>query len=68
MAIGAISLILARLYIILAPHFMTFEFQAAIGRFGLALTEGLPPLLLAFGLAGTVWGLWGHERWLKEPR
>jgi hypothetical protein len=33
---------------------------------GLSLMAGLPPLLLTFGLAGVVWGLWGHERWLGE--
>lgn len=68
MALGAISLLLARLYIMLRPHFMSFEVEEALGRVGLTLTEGLPPILLTFGLAGIVWGLWGHERWLKETR
>lgn len=66
MAFGAISLIIARIYFVLAPHFMTNDFLAAIGPVGISLTIGLPPLLLAFGLAGIVWGLWGHERWLHE--
>ena len=39
-----------------------------MGRVGLSLAEGLPPLFLTFGLAGIVWGLWGHEKWLNETR
>ncbi len=66
MAIGAISMLVARLYFVLSPHLMTFEVEAAIGRVGISLADGLPKLLLTFGLAGIVWGLWGHERWLKE--
>ena len=31
-------------------------------------TIGLPPLMLTLGLAGVVWGLWGHERWIKATR
>ncbi len=66
MGYGAIALLVARLYILLAPHFLNIDFLHAIGPIGIALTEGLPPLLLTFGLAGVVWGLWGHEKWLKE--
>lgn len=66
MALGAISLLAARLYFLLAPHFIDNNVLAAIGPIGISLTIGLPPLLLTFGLAGIVWGLWGHERWLKE--
>ncbi len=66
MASGAISLLLARLFLSLQPHFMTNDFLGAIGPVGISLTIALPPLLLTFGLAGIVWGLWGHERWLNE--
>lgn len=66
MASGAISLLLARLFLSLQPHFMNNDFLAAIGPVGISLTIALPPLLLTFGLAGIVWGLWGHERWLNE--
>jgi hypothetical protein len=66
MAIGAICLLLARLYFILAPHLINDEMMIAIGPIGLSLTIALPPLLLTFGLAGIVWGLWGHERWVHE--
>jgi hypothetical protein len=66
MAFGAISLLVARLYLILSPHFMNDDVLNMIGPVGISLTIGLPPLLLTLGLAGVVWGLWGHERWLKE--
>lgn len=66
MAIGAISLLIARFYTILSPYVVTNEVLYAIGPIGISLMIGLPPLLLTFGLAGIVWGLWGHERWLSE--
>jgi hypothetical protein len=66
MASGAVCLLCARLYFLLSPHFMTEDFQHAIGPIGISLTYALPPLLLTFGLAGIVWGLWGHERWVHE--
>jgi hypothetical protein len=66
MAVGAVSLLVSRLYLILAPHFMTNDILATIGPIGISLTIALPPLLLSIGLAGIVWGLWGHERWLNE--
>lgn len=66
MGYGAVALLTARLYILLAPHFVDNDFLHAIGPIGISLTEGLPTLLLTFGLAGVVWGLWGHEKWLKE--
>jgi hypothetical protein len=66
MAIGVIALLLARLYFILSPHFIDNDVLRLIGPVGISLTIGLPPLLLSMGLAGIVWGLWGHERWLKN--
>ena len=66
MTIGAISLLIARLYVLTAPHFIDMDFLAAIGPIGNSLIEGLPPILLTMGLAGVVWGLWGHERWLND--
>jgi hypothetical protein len=66
MAYGAIALLIARLYVILAPHFINDEVLHMIGPVGISMTYGLPPILLTLGLAGVVWGLWGHERWLKE--
>ncbi|MBG7606444.1 MAG: hypothetical protein IZT59_00195 [Verrucomicrobia bacterium] len=66
MGYGAVALLIARLYVLIAPHFIDNDFLHAIGPVGIAMTEGLPTLLLTFGLAGVVWGLWGHEKWLKE--
>jgi hypothetical protein len=66
MGYGAVALLLARLHILTAPHYVDNDFLYAIGPLGIAMIEGLPPLLLTFGLAGVVWGLWGHEKWLKE--
>jgi hypothetical protein len=68
MACGAIALLAARLYVIISPYFMTHDVLHRIGPVGISMTYGLPPILLTFGLAGVVWGLWGHERWLKENR
>lgn len=66
MALGAISLLLGRLYFISAPHVIDNNVLAAIGPVGIALTIAVPPLLVSGGLAGVVWGLWGHDRWLRE--
>jgi hypothetical protein len=38
----------------------------SIGPIGASLTIALPPLLLSMGFAGIVWGLWGHERRLRD--
>lgn len=66
MAVGAIAVLLARFYLVVAPHIMNEGVLSSIGPIGISLTIGLPPLLLTLGLAGIVWGLWSHERWLHE--
>lgn len=66
MAVGAVALLIARFYLIAAPHFVTNDLLYAAGPIGISLMDGLPPLLLTMGLAGIVWGLWGHERWLSD--
>lgn len=66
MGYGAVAQLLARLHILTAPHYMDNDFLHAIGPLGIAMFEGLPPLLLTFDFAGVVWGLWGHEKWLKQ--
>jgi hypothetical protein len=65
MAFGAIAVLIARFYLVISPHIVNDDFLHAIGPIGISLTIGLPPLLLTLGLAGIVWGLWGHERWLS---
>jgi hypothetical protein len=66
MAYGAIALLIVRMYLILSPHLLNNDVLHMIGAVGISMTLGLPPILLTFGLAGVVWGLWGHERWIKE--
>jgi hypothetical protein len=66
MALGAIAVLAARFYLVVSPHVVTDDMLLAIGPVGISLTYGLPPILLTLGLAGIVWGLWGHERWLRE--
>lgn len=64
MAYGAIAVLAARCYHMTSPFFINDEVLHRLGPVGISLTIALPPLLLTFGLAGMVWGLWGHERWL----
>ena len=66
MALGAVALLIARLYFLLAPQVLDNDMLATIGPIGISLTYALPPIFLTFGLAGVVWGLWGHERWVQE--
>lgn len=66
MALGAICLLLAWLYFILAPHLINDDLLVAIGPIGISLTMALPPMLLTFGLARVVWGLSDHEHWVQE--
>lgn len=63
---GALSLLAGRLYLLLSPYLITNDVLYAIGPLGISLTYAIPPLLLTFGLAGIVWGLWAHERWYNE--
>ncbi|MBK1881865.1 hypothetical protein JIN85_05535 [Luteolibacter pohnpeiensis] len=65
---GAICLLLARMYVVSAPHFENLAFFEAIGPVGIAATIALPPLLLSVGLAAVVWGLWAHERLMRNER
>ena len=44
MALGAVSLLIARLYFVLAPHFLDNDMLVAIGPVGISLTIALPPL------------------------
>ena len=66
MAYCAVALLIARIYVLLAPHVVDNDFLIAVGPIGISLMMALPPILLTFGLAGVVWGLWGHEKWSKE--
>ncbi len=65
-AIGALAVLLARVYLVLAPRLIDNEALVWMGPLGISLSIGLPPLCLTLGLAGIVFGLWAHERWIKE--
>ena len=65
-ALGAISVLLARVFYILAPRLIDDAVLLFIGPIGISLTLALPPLGLTLGLAGIVFGLWAHERWINE--
>jgi hypothetical protein len=66
MSVGALSLLSARLFVLAKPALtelgVTFTGTAA------RLAIVLPPLFLILGLAGIVWGVWAHDRWLRECR
>lgn len=66
MCYGAVALLIARIYVLLAPYFVDRDFAQAVGPYAFELLKVMPITLLTFGLAGVVWGLWGHEKWMKE--
>ncbi|BCU77191.1 hypothetical protein [Luteolibacter sp. LG18] len=68
MAFGAMALLIARVFVVVTPYVMTNERLANMGPFGFSVQIALPTILLSLGLAGVVWGLWGHSRWLHDER
>lgn len=68
LATGALLLLLGRLWILLAPLLLTPDLHAAMGQTWSAILALAPMALLTAGLAGVVWGLWGHEQWLRAER
>lgn len=68
MAAGAFALLLGRLFVLVAPHVLTPPVLADLGHTFISLHTFIPVVLLTAGLAGIVWGLWGHERWMREGR
>ena len=66
MTFGAIALLIGRLYSLLQAHFITRELLQSLGPVFISLHYSLPVVCLTIGLAGVVWGLWGHEKWLHE--
>lgn len=65
-AFGAIAVLLARVFLVLAPHLIDNQALEMMGALGISLMIALPPLCLSLGLAGMVFGLWAHERWVNE--
>jgi hypothetical protein len=63
---GAAALLAGRVYVLIAPQVLSRELLASLGRSFISASVLVPVLLLTAGFAAVVWGLWGHERWLKE--
>lgn len=68
LASGSMLLLLGRLLVLLSPHFVTPDLKVAMGETVAAILAMAPMALLTLGLAGVVWGLWGHEQWLRAER
>lgn len=68
LASGALLLLLGRLWVLVTPQLMTPDLQASLGHTATEIISLAPFALLTAGLAGVVWGLWGHEQWLRAER
>lgn len=68
MSCGALLLLLGRLWVLISPGFLTPDVCSMLGPVVLGVLPVVPIALLTSGLAGVVWGLWGHEKWLRESR
>jgi len=66
MALGAIALMVARLIVLVRPHLAGTGLIDLFGDSIARLALVLPTFLLTIGLAGVVWGIWAHERWVRE--
>lgn len=66
MAAGAISLLFARLIVLLRPQLVQSGVLEGFGDPVARMAFVLPTFLLTVGLAGVVWGVWAHERWVRE--
>lgn len=68
LASGSLLLLLGRLMVLVSPHLVTPDVQASMGGTVAEILNLAPMALLTLGLAGVVWGLWGHEQWLRAER
>lgn len=68
LASGAMLLLLGRLWVLVTPQIMTPELSVELGTTITEIISLAPFALLTAGLAGVVWGLWGHEQWLRAER
>ncbi len=68
LACGSLLLLLGRLWAIAAKSMLTAELATSLGRTWTEVIALAPFALLTAGLAGVVWGLWGHEQWLRADR
>ncbi len=65
---GALMLLLGRLCVLAAEQLLTPGLRVTLGETWNTIFSLVPMGLLTAGLAGVVWGLWGHEQWLREER
>jgi hypothetical protein len=65
---GALLLLLGRLWVLATPHILTRPMRNEVGPTMVEVITLAPFALLTAGLAGVVWGLWGHEQWLRSER
>ena len=68
LASGALMLLLGRIWVIAAEQLLTADSKLSLGQAWNTVFSLVPMALLTMGLAGVVWGLWGHEQWLREER
>jgi hypothetical protein len=68
LACGALMLLLGRLWVIVAKEMLTEHTVASLGHVWSEVIALTPFALLTAGLAAVVWGLWGHEQWLRADR
>jgi hypothetical protein len=68
LASGALMLLLGRIWVIAAEQLLTADSKFSLGESWNTVFSIVPMALLTMGLAGVVWGLWGHEQWLREER
>jgi len=68
LAAGSMLLLLGRLWVLVSPHILTPDLRMDMGGTLNEIIALAPMILLTTGLAGVVWGLWGHEQWLREER
>lgn len=68
MAAGAVALLVGRVILVGTPYVLSPTALASLGPVVVSAHIAIPSILLSFGLAGVVWGLWGHARWLQDER
>lgn len=68
LASGALMLLLGRIWIIAADQLLTPDNKLSLGAAWNTVFSLVPMALLTMGIASVVWGLWGHEQWLREER
>jgi len=66
MAAGAAALLLGRLFVLVSPQVLTRDVLARLGHTFITAQAAFPVIVLTAGLAGIVWGLWYHHRWLRK--